>query len=195
MKRLIKMTKLKACPLALMILLLTAALCACDQADNTSEPQDEPDDGEGLTTAAVIFDFSCGSAEENLIWETEYSYDEIAAEDLIESLGRISGLDFFASVTLNEDGGAVVDWAADSTLIAGLDDREQKADFHFFDADSLRWFMMDSMYRTLQNHLGADEIYYTMNGGNELAFDELFPVNVFPSDIPYMGSAFYFAHS
>ena len=37
--------------------------------------------------------------------------------------------------------------------------------------------------------------YYTMDGDKELAFEELYPVNEFPSDIPYMGSEFYFAHA
>lgn len=56
-----------------------------------------------------------------------------------------------------------MDWAADSTLIAGLDDREQKEEFHFFDADSMRWFMMDSLWQTLKENFNRD-IYYTMNG-------------------------------
>ena len=38
-------------------------------------------------------------------------------------------------------------------------------------------------------------LYHTMDGGKELAFDELYPVNIFPVDLPYMGSAFYFAHA
>ena len=67
--------------------------------------------------------------------------------------------------------------------------------FHFFDKDSLRRFMMDILWRTLTNNLNAKNIYYTMDSGKELAFDELYPVNVLPSDIPYMGSDFYFAYA
>ena len=79
--------------------------------------------------------------------------------------------------------------------MAGLDDREQKEEFHFYDIDSLRWFMMDSLYSTLTANLGEVEVYYTMDGGQDLAFDELYPVNVFPADTPYLGSPFYFAHA
>jgi hypothetical protein len=62
------------------------------------------------------------------------------------------------------------------------------------DADSLRWFMMDSLWRTL-NKAFEKEVHYTMDGGKELAFEELSPVKVFPTDVPYMGSPFYAAHS
>ncbi|MGM9636899.1 MAG: hypothetical protein ACI3YK_02830, partial [Eubacteriales bacterium] len=65
----------------------------------------------------------------------------------------------------------------------------------FFDQDSLCWFMMDSLWRTLTVNLNAENIYYTMNGGQELVFEMLYPVNVFPSDTPYMGSEFYYAHA
>lgn len=34
-----------------------------------------------------------------------------------------------------------------------------------------------------------------MDGGQELSFDELYPVSVFPADISYLGSPFYFAHA
>ena len=67
----------------------------------------------------------------------------------------------------------------------------------FFDADSLRWFMMDSLWRTLTENLNTENIYYTMDGGRELAFEGdmvLAPVSVFPPAIPYMRSDFYFAH-
>ena len=54
--------------------------------------------------------------------------------------------------------------------------------------------MMDSLWRTITENLGVENVYYTMDGGKELSFEELQPVSVFPEDIPYMGSAFYFAH-
>ena len=88
-----------------------------------------------------------------------------------------------------------MDWAADSTLVAGLDDREQKEEFFFFDYDSQCWFMMDSLWRTLTENLDAENIYYTMDGGQELVLENLSSsINTFPSDVPYMGSGFYAAH-
>ena len=127
-----------------------------------------------------------------------YTGAKKTAEELAQELTKLTGLDFTITASKANDG-LIVDWAADSTLIAGLDDREQKEEFFFYDADSLRWFMMDSLWRTLTENLDAENIYYTMDGGRELAFREMYrelsPVNVFPSDIPYLGSAFYFEHA
>ena len=124
----------------------------------------------------------------------EYTGAQKTAEELAQELSKLTGLDFNITASKTDDGW-VVDWAADSSLIAGLDNREQKEEFFFFDCDSLNWFMMDSLWRTLTENLNAENIYYTMDGGKELTFEELYPVNEFPSDIPYMGSEFYFAHS
>ena len=124
----------------------------------------------------------------------EYTGAQKTAEELAQELSKLTGLDFNITASKTDDGW-VVDWAADSTLIAGLDNREQKEEFFFFDCDSLNWFMMDSLWQTLTTNLNAENIYYTMDGGKELTFEELYPVNEFPSDIPYMGSEFYFAHS
>ena len=124
----------------------------------------------------------------------EYTGAKKSAEELAQELSKLTGLDFNITASKTDDGW-VVDWAANSTLIAGLDNREQKEEFFFFDCDSLNWFMMDSLWRTLTENLNAENIYYTMDGGKDLTFEELYPVNEFPSDIPYMGSEFYFAHS
>ena len=124
----------------------------------------------------------------------EYTGAQKTAEELAQELSKLTGLDFNITASKTDDGW-VVDWAAGSSLIAGLDNREQKEEFFFFDCDSLNWFMMDSLWQTLTTNLNAENIYYTMDGGTELTFEELYPVNEFPSDIPYMGSEFYFAHS
>lgn len=115
------------------------------------------------------------------------------AEELAAALTELTGLDFTVTVT-TVDEGLVVDWSADSTLVAGLDDREQKEEFHFFDNVSLNWFMMDSLCHTLTENLGVEIVYYTMDGGKELVVKEMPSSAVFPVDVPYMGSEFYEAH-
>jgi len=160
--------------------------------------------GGGLNTRAVIFDFSNGSPEEKLRWETDYGYGDMSGS-IAESMTSWSGIEFFFTVSSNSGGATVIDWQNESSLILGYPPEDQKtrlsyageehtADFIFNDADTLRWFMMDSAWR---NFGGGDgkEIFFTMDGGKELAFDELYPVNIFPADMPYMGSAFYFAHA
>ncbi len=149
-------------------------------------------------TGVLYADFSCGTTgmEDERIKEYpfEYTGDLKNAEELAAELSTLTGLDFFITAKEAEDGW-VVDWTADSTLIADLDDREQKEEFFFHDISTLRWFMLDSLWRTLCDNLETENIYYTMDGGKELTMEELLgPVYVFPADVPYMGSAFYFAH-
>ncbi len=142
--------------------------------------------------------FSSGNPDTSipgLIKVKKVDLDEVSVNSLANALSKWSGLDFtIQSVTMG-DNKITVDWSPKSTLIANLDDRVQKKDFHFFDVDSMRWFMMDSLYQTITENLKVEEVYYTMNGGKELAFKELAPVNAFTLVTPYMGSAFYFAHS
>lgn len=182
----------------ILILLLTGLLAitltACTEKQNGGNETQEEEKPDGvLRSAILVFDFSCGSPEGgNIRTEIYESYSEtIDDTELIYALSTVSGLDFNVTVSLSDNGRVIADWAADSTLIAGLDDREQNEEFFFYDADSLRWFMMDSLWKTL----GASEIYYTMDGGKELVFDDLYAAKVIPSDVPYMGSAFYFAHA
>ena len=161
--------------------------------------EQEPSQAEsGGQEVILIADFSSGSAlaeEFDLIQRETRTMEEATPEAMAQALSEWSGLDFSLNSAAVEDGAVTVDWAVDSTLVAGLDDREQKEEFSFYDIDSLRWFMMDSLCSTLAANLGEVEVYYTMDGGQDLAFDELYPVNVFPADTPYLGSPFYFAHA
>ena len=179
--------------LAILICLLSACGRASSSGDSASSKQAKPLQSEEESTQTDIL-YAVFSAEDVKEYPIEYTGDKKTAEELAGELTGLTGLDFFITASKADDGW-IVDWAADSTLIAGLDDREQKEEFHFFDHDSLCWFMMDSLWRTLTENLNAENIYYTMDGGRELFFEELYSVNVFPSDIPYMGSEFYFAHA
>lgn len=176
------MKKLVAILLAVALLSLTA-FCSAESTQ---------------TEVTLYADFSCGSevAQENGLISTETAtVSELTPQALAEALSLWTGLDFTLNAASEEETAITVDWAADSTLVAGLDDREQKEDFFFYDQDSLRWFMMDSLYQTLLANFSVGEVYYTMDGGLELSFDEMYPVSAFPADIPYMGSPFYFAHA
>ena len=179
--------------LAILICLLSACGRASSSGDSASSKQAKPLQSEEESTQTDIL-YAVFSAEDVKEYPIEYTGNKKTAEELAGELTGLTGLDFYITASKTDDGW-IVDWAADSTLIAGLDDREQKEEFHFFDHDSLCWFMMDSLWRTLTENLNAENIYYTMDGGRELFFEELYSVNVFPSDIPYMGSEFYFAHA
>ena len=168
--------------------MLICVLAGCGSKSSSGESAQSETESTQTSILYAVF-----SAEDVKEYPIEYTGAPKNAEELAQELTELTGLDFIITASKADDGW-IVDWAADSTLIAGLDDREQKEEFHFSDQDSLRWFMMDSLWRTLTENLNTENIYYTMNGGKELVFEELYPVNEFPSDIPYMGSEFYFAH-
>lgn len=123
----------------------------------------------------------------------EYSGAKKTAEELARELSDLTGMDFTITASKTDDG-LIVDWAADSTLVAGLDDREQKEEFFFFDYDSQCWFMMDSLWRTLTANLDAENIFYTMDSGRNLVLEKMSPAITIPADTPYMGSTFYLSH-
>ncbi|NYB73649.1 hypothetical protein HZF24_05790 [Sedimentibacter hydroxybenzoicus DSM 7310] len=151
----------------------------------------EINDGDSSTAQTAVLYTQYGDSEFKT-YETEY-YGELTPDILAESLSELTGLDFFVDFTEN-DNAIYADWSPDSTLVANLDDREQKEEFFFFDADSMRWFMMDSLWMTLKENLGAEDIYYTMDGGQELEFEYLYATNIIPSDFPYPGYMFFKAH-
>ncbi len=114
---------------------------------------------------------------------------QMSAEYLADALTQLTGLDFFITATPVSDG-ILIDWSTDSTLVAGLDDREQNEDFFFFDATSLGWFMLDSMWMTLTENLGYENVYFSVNGGDFMV-NTIEPAFTLPVTEPYMGSIAY----
>jgi hypothetical protein len=162
--------------------------------------------GESLTLT-LYADMSAGSTAEGLIstkeielpLEDEPASTAVLAMMLADELSAWTGLDFTLNdVTIDGDD-AIVDWSADSTLIAGLGDREQKPEFHMFDAISENWFMMDSLATTLKNNLAITTVYYSCDGGPVTFIN---PVDMaaeglpeLPVDQPYEGSVFFVSHA
>jgi len=175
-------------------ILLCLALSACSSANGKDSTQSESQ-GTEITLYANFATGCVEGMEGELIKTKTVTIPEVTAEAIAKELSAWSGLDFTLNSATVSENILTVDWSADSTLIANLDDREQKEDFHFFDADSLRWFMMESLYQTCMENMDISEIYYTMDGGKELFFEDLSPTSVFPKEVPYMGSPFYFAHA
>ena len=176
-----------------MAICISLSACSSTSEGTNSSTSTTASEATTTTTQTDIL-YAVFGADNVKEYPIEYTGAQKTAEELAQELSKLTGLDFNITASKTDDGW-VVDWAADSSLIAGLDNREQKEEFFFFDCDSLNWFMMDSLWQTLTTNLNAENIYYTMDGGKELTFEELYPVKEFPSDITYMGSEFYFAHS
>ncbi|MDR2750233.1 MAG: hypothetical protein LBC41_06195, partial [Clostridiales bacterium] len=140
------------------------------QAPVESEETPEPKVliGGDMRTATLIFDFTGGLLEESLREESFNTFEEITPKLLAECLSWWSGLKFDVTASF-DDYGIIVDWAPSSSLFAGLDSAEQKEGFVFADEDAMRWFMLDSLWRTFSSEFGG-EVFFTMNGGEPLVF-------------------------
>ncbi len=137
--------------------------------------------------------YAADTSQEVQTNELEYS-GELTPDVLAKGLSDLTGLDFIINSTVNEDE-IYVDWNLKSTLIANLDGREQKENFHFLDADTMRWSMMDSLWLTLSKNFNTNNIYYTMDGGKKLKFEDLYPIAELPPDAPYSGYSYYLAQA
>lgn len=132
------------------------------------------------------------------IQEHEFSYSgELTAELLAQGLSELTGLDFIITATETEESIAV-DWSADSTLLRPLDEQDLRGEYAFYDADALRWFMLDSLWWTLSENLGCELILYSMNDGEDLSLPGLYLTDQFAAhftaDYPFVYSGTLLAH-
>lgn len=168
-------------------------------ASGSNSNQSDPAEDENLIATLYADSYVSDGGDvprDEQVKQYEYGYSGRLYPDILaEGLTNLTGLNFAINSSESYKDGILVDWAANSTLVAGLDDREQKQDFFFYDADSLSWFMMNSMAMTIQKNFEVENVYFSMDGGKDLSLPRLSnSTNIFPKDVPYMGSAFYIAH-
>jgi hypothetical protein len=136
------------------------------------------------------------SESDNLVKNVDYFHTvELTANDLCLALSEATGLVFEIEGVEETSDGIAVDWSPSATLLQGLGANYENTVYSFNDTDSLNWFMMDSMYYTLQEHLNQINIYFTANNGGPLIVPCEGGKNTFSKDTPYLGSSFYIAHS
>jgi hypothetical protein len=175
-----------------------------------TDAQTPADSGESTETFTLTLyaDFSNGASDGEvkekeiaLPLENEPYSQSLIAFILADKLSEWTGLDFTLNdVFFTNYESVEVDWSKDSTLIAGLDDREQKEDFHFYDAVSLNWFMMDSLATTLKNNIVETRSVYYLSDAQPITFpnpEDMAAAGLpeLPIDQPYEGSAFFVAHA
>ncbi len=170
------------------------AMCLISGVAFASEVQDK---GEPTGMATLYAEYFTGNP--NIVedkteqFELGY-YDELSAEILAKGLSDLTGLNF-AIKSIQMDGEEIrIDWLPEASLFSKVDDVEPKEGFEFSDTNSLRWFMLDSMYQTIMNNLNASMVYYAMDGGTDIVLEGLEPSNQFGLEVPYVGSNFYYAH-
>ena len=103
----------------------------------------------------------------------EYPFEgEATVEGLAAGLTEKTGYVFAVTSTTDENGAITVDWSANSSLLNG-DVGEPVEGLVFYDYDGVAWFMLDSLCLTIARSLGAQEVFYTMDGGKELVLANL----------------------
>ncbi|MDR1463906.1 MAG: hypothetical protein LBJ11_01215 [Oscillospiraceae bacterium] len=92
----------------------------------------------------------------------------LTPEKIAAALTDLTGANFsIASRTDPGTGAIVVEWLPDAALLGGDYDRKNE-DFQFYDAESLDWFMMNSLSRSIRETLGKPDVFYVMNGNEPL---------------------------
>lgn len=182
--------------------ILIFGISACRNAENSGMPNSKDETFELTLYADLSGGSPDGAIKEKSILLPLNTYP--ASPSLIGSLlssglSDWTGLDFSLNdVRFLDDESVIVDWSKDATLIAGLDNREQKDEFQFFDAVSLNLFMMDSLAVTLKNNMAINNVYYCSDG-EPIRFpnpEDMASVGLseLPIDQPYEGSAFFNSH-
>lgn len=121
---------------------------------------------------------------------------EAAAMEIAALLSEWTGLDFTLNSVRMVENGLLVDWSKDSTLLAGLGEKAQKEGFHFYDAASLNWFMLDSLAFSLNNNLQVSFVYYCTDGeALDLEGMTAEGQTLLPVDEPYYSSYYYVSQS
>jgi hypothetical protein len=121
---------------------------------------------------------------------------EAAVMEMAGYLSEWTGLDFTLNGVTSVPDGILIDWSKQSTLLAGLGEREMKEEFSFSDAVSLNWFMMDSLKSTIESNLSVISIVYYCSEGEPLEFINAEDMaaqglSSLSADEQYYGSAYY----
>lgn len=162
---------------AILLLLLIVASTACE--NNTSSPQTNSttkstkDPAPELITGTLYAVFSEDEIRE---FDFEYEYGTCTPEMIAEALSKWTGLDFNITAALNMQSNTVtIDWSADSTLAIGQPPESQKKEFHFYDEEQLRFFMLNSLCHTIRENMGQLDVFYSLEGDgdnmNDLGLD------------------------
>ena len=104
------------------------------------------------------------SAEEIRTVDFGYEENTLDVSKIANALSAWTGLSFAIEYTYDDEkGGYIIDWLPESSLIAGPPD-PQSEEFFFYDVDTLSWFMMNSLCKTIEMTMGDQAVYYTVSG-------------------------------
>jgi hypothetical protein len=118
-----------------------------------------------------------GPYSDEYILEMDFGYEAgtCTPAKIADALSAWTGLNYDITYTADEEA-VYIDWTASSSLATGQPAEEQLEDFTFYDAYTLRWFMLNSMASTVLANMDVQDVYYSVDGGdlNDLELDQDF---------------------
>jgi len=171
-----------------LVLVLCLTLVSCGGSngggdDNKGMPRIA---GGGMASVKLLFDISFSEGKDALIEELYMSDSAIYPADVVGTMEILTGLSFAVNITFT-DGAFTIEWTRGSDLFKDFADVQLREEFHFNNAEALRWFMLDSMWRTLGSIFDIGDIYYITNH----VHDSVVEPSPFDYNTPYKGSPFY----
>ncbi len=122
---------------------------------------------------------------------TQVDMEEVTALNIANALTEWTGLPFTLNSSKHTTDSVTVDWALSSSLLDPEQDLIPHEGFHFTNTQAMQWFMLDTLFVTLQKNLQATSVFYTQDSGKPLHIANLTPIQNFPLHVAYAGSASY----
>jgi hypothetical protein len=138
----------------------TQATTAAPEADSTQPENTEAE--LSMITGTLYAPFAAIDVR-----EMDFGYEEgtCTPEKIAAALTEWTGLVF--DITSTIDGDAVkVDWKSGSSLAEGQPPEPQKEGFEFYDQETMRWFMLNSLCYTILANMDVSDVYYSLEGSD-----------------------------
>ena len=149
-------------------------------------------EGQGVSLYADSSNGNPYGEEYGMIASTLYLCDgAMTVEELAKGLSEWTGLAFTLSEVELGDETIMIDWSPEAALFKPLSMLAPAEGFVFEDDIALKWFMLDSLYTTIVENMGTEDVYYTTNGGEMIDWPDPQYETLFDEAEPYMGSGFY----
>lgn len=132
----------------------------------------------------------CVLGNETKTADVEWSGDFLDPKFLIEELSKYTGVNMNCADAFSGKGGITVDFDDSSPLFNGELYVSDNPRYHMYDYDSTAWFILDSIYTTLNKNNGGNvDIYFSYKGDSfKLKTSPEIEIDAFT---PYKGSQSY----
>lgn len=160
----------------LLAILLLTGLCACSRTPTNEESSTE--DNPTAESAGTVTPHETPSGEKlsgmlRVIWangeqsSNTFSFygGTVTPERIAAGLSGWTGLRFRISCETDEAAGTIrINWLPDSSFATGQIPDGLREEFTFTDAETMRWFMLNSLTGSILENLGDYAVYYTVDG-------------------------------